>query len=138
MAPKRIHIVGEISVVADTYESLAADRPYRLAFLPEKVREILWDMSGEHLNHEGLMKAMDIIPRFPTGSEVEMLTGPYAGFWGIVAKVGKAHLENPVVKLLENRAGERISPIEVDLLAFDYEMQSARRAISEKMATVAG
>ena len=136
--PKRIHIVGEISGVADTYEALAADRPYRLAFPPEKVREILWDMSGEHLNHEILMKAMEIIPRFPSGSEVEMVTGPYAGFWGIVAKVDKAHLENPVVRLLENRAGERISPIEIDLLAFDYEMQSARRAIPEKMAAVAG
>ena len=138
MDPKRIHLVGEISGVADTYEALAADRPYRLAFPPEKVREILWDMSGEHLNHEVLMKAMSIIPRFPTGSEVEMVTGPYAGFWGIVAKVDSAHLENPVVRLLENRAGERISPIEVDLLAFDYEMQSARRTIPKKMAAVAG
>ncbi len=136
--PKRIHIVGEISGVADTYEALAADRPYRLAFPLEKIREILWDMSGEHLNHEILMKAMDIIPRFPTGSEVEMLTGPYTGFWGIVAKVDKAHLENPVVRLLENRADERISPIEVDVLTFDYEEQSARRTIPEKMAAVAG
>lgn len=135
--PKLIHIVGEISGVADTYEALAADRPYRLAFEPEKVREILWDMSGGHLNHEILMKAMDIIPRFPTGSEVEMVTGPYASFWGIVAKVDKAHLENPVVRLLENSAGERITPIELDLLAFDYEMRSARRAIPEKMAALA-
>ena len=132
--PRRIHIVGEISGVADTYEALAADRPYRLAFAPEKVREILWDMSGEHLNHEVLMKAMDIIPRFPTGSEVEMVTGPYAGCWGIVAKVDRAHLENPVVRLLENPAGERMNPVEVDLLAFDYEMQTARRQIPAKYA----
>ena len=138
MDPKRIHLVGEISGVADTYEAMAADRPYRLAITPEKVREILWDMSGGHLNHEVLMKAMEIIPRFPTGSEVEMVTGPYSGFWGVVAKVDKAHLENPVVRLLENSAGERISPIEVDLLAFDYEMRSARRAIPQKMVAVAG
>jgi len=132
--PRRIHVVGEISGVADTYEALAADRPYRIAFAPEKVREILWDMSGGQLNTEILTRAMDIIPRFPTGSEVEMVTGPYAGSWGMVARVDKAHLENPIVRLLEDPDGQRISPIEVDLLAFDYEIQSARRQIPDQLA----
>ena len=132
--PRRIHVVGEISGVADTYEALAADRPYRIAFAPEKVREILWDMSGGQLNTEILTRAMDIIPRFPTGSEVEMVTGPYAGSWGMVARVDKAPLENPIVRLLEDPDGQRISPIEVDLLAFDYEIQSARRQIPDQLA----
>ncbi|MDP6348844.1 MAG: HD domain-containing protein [Chloroflexota bacterium] len=39
--PRRIHVVGEISGIADTYEALVADRPYRIAFGLEKVREIL-------------------------------------------------------------------------------------------------
>ncbi|MDP6348845.1 MAG: hypothetical protein QF719_10780 [Chloroflexota bacterium] len=90
-------------------------------------------MSGEHLNTEILTRDMDIIPRFPTGSEVEMVTGPYAGYWGIVARVDKAHLENPVVRLLKDLDGQRISPIEVDLLAFDYEIQTARRQIPDKV-----
>ncbi len=91
-------------------------------------------MSGSHLNTEILTRTMDIIPRFPTGSEVEMVTGPYAGFWGTVARVDKAHLENSIVRLLENPDGQRISPVEVDLLAFDYEIKSARRQIPDKLA----
>ncbi|HJO07765.1 MAG TPA: HD domain-containing phosphohydrolase [Chloroflexota bacterium] len=36
--PRHIHVVGEISGVADTYKALAATCPYRIAFAPEKVR----------------------------------------------------------------------------------------------------
>ena len=122
--PDTMHIVGEIGAVADVYEALIADRPYRPAHPPEKVRTILSEMSEIHLNSAILAKALEIIPTFPTGAEVEVVTGPFTNHAGIVVHVDMEHLQRPVIRLLRDENGKRMEPVEVDLLAADYEIRS--------------
>ena len=136
--PDVLHLLGEIGAVADTYEALIADRPYRPGFPPDKVREILDEMSDSHLNSEVLHHALEIIPAYPTGSEIEIVGGRLAGLRGVVAYVDMEHLQRPVVRLIWNQRGERIKPTEVDLLAApDIKIRSARPLAAPGMVTAA-
>ncbi len=136
--PDVLHLLGEIGAVADTYEALIADRPYRPGFPPDKVREILDEMSDSHLNSEVLHNALEIIPAYPTGSEIEIVGGRLAGLRGVVAYVDMEHLQRPVVRLIWNQRGERIKPTEVDLLAApDIKIRSARPLAAPGMVTAA-
>ncbi len=122
--PHQMHIVGEIGAVADVYEALIADRPFRRAHPPESVRSILNERSGSHFNSEILAKALEIIPTFPTGAEIEVVTGPFRSRAGIVVHVDMEHLQRPIIRLLRDENGKRIDPVEVDLLETDYEIRS--------------
>ncbi len=95
-------------------------------------------MSDSHLNSEVLRHALEIIPAYPTGSEIEIVGGRLAGVRGVVAYVDMEHLQRPVVRLIWNQRGERIKPTEVDLLAApDIKIRSARPLAAPGMVTAA-
>jgi HD-GYP domain-containing protein (c-di-GMP phosphodiesterase class II) len=108
----RILLIAEIAAVADVYDALASDRPYRGALAPEVVVETLQAMSGTYLNAELLEAFLSGLPRFPIGMTVRVTAGPMAGARGVVARVDRWSLDRPVVRLTRDAAGR---PIKVDL-----------------------
>jgi HD-GYP domain-containing protein (c-di-GMP phosphodiesterase class II) len=124
----RILLDAEICAVADVYDALGADRPYRPALPPDQVVHVMRGLAGSHLNREIVTHLLEIVPVYPLGSEVVVKTGAFAGFGGVVAKVDRRKLDRPILRLLTDKEGQRIDPIELDLTREDVVIASAATA----------
>ncbi len=49
-APNTIHDFGAVAAVADIYDAMTSDRPYRPGWPPERVVELIQSLSGSHLS----------------------------------------------------------------------------------------
>lgn len=115
--PRTIHLYGSIAAVADIYDALSSDRPYRKALPPEEVISTLRSLAGEHLNRDILKSFLAITPVFPIGNTVRVIKGKYLFFTGIVARLNPTKLDRPFVRLVIDKTGKRINPIDIDLVA---------------------
>ncbi len=113
--PGRILLDAEICAVADVYDALGADRPFRRALPPDQVVRMMRSLAGTHLNREIVNHLLEMLPVYPLGSEVVVQSGPFARYRGVVCRVDRNSLERPVVRLLFDPHGQRIDPIEIDL-----------------------
>jgi len=110
-----IHLYAGICSVADVYDALSSDRPYRPAHPPEKVVEMLREMAGTHLNRMLLDLFLSFAPPFPVASNVRVVSGDFTGFKGVVVSLNKDAISRPVIRLLYDEEGLRIDPITLDL-----------------------
>ncbi len=115
----RILLIAEIATVADVYDALASDRPYRGALAPEKVIEIMRGMAGTHLNREIFDVFVSTVPVFPVGMSIRIATGRYRGYRGVVSRINRRVLDRPVVRVLRDFADQRVQPFELDLIEHD-------------------
>jgi hypothetical protein len=86
----------------------------------DRVAQIMQEMCGPHLNAEIIGLLMHTIPMFPVGHWVEVLTGKYVGWRGIVAALSIDALHQPALRLLLDDRGHRVpNPVELDLRLHD-------------------
>jgi HD-GYP domain-containing protein (c-di-GMP phosphodiesterase class II) len=112
----RMLLLPEIAAVADVYDALSSDRPYRPGMAPEQIASIMRDMRAKHLNSEVLDIFLSITPRYPVGLDMVVTGGRYQGFRGVVVANNERNLDRPMVRLLVDRRGARLSPaLEVSL-----------------------
>ncbi len=123
---ERIVLIAEIAGIAEAFEALGADRPYRKALAPEEVRAALRAMKGHHLNAEFVDAFLKLVPAFQTGSLVEVRAGDHVGCRGIVAKVDRNHLESPLIRILWDPDGNRKSPEDFDVAESDLGSRALR------------
>jgi putative nucleotidyltransferase with HDIG domain len=112
---RKILLIAEIAAVADVYDALASDRPYRAGLAPETVLETMRSMGTTSLNQEVLDVFCSAVPVFPIGMTVRVANGRWIGHRGVVARTHRHALARPVVRLLRNPRDERIEPFEIDL-----------------------
>jgi HD-GYP domain-containing protein (c-di-GMP phosphodiesterase class II) len=109
-------LLAEIAAVADVYDALASDRPYRPGLAPEKIVGIMQQMRGTHLNAEVLDAFLDVFPHYPVGVDMVVTSGPHEGFRGVVVSTNKAAMDRPRVRLTHDARGQRLDqPVELDL-----------------------
>jgi HD-GYP domain-containing protein (c-di-GMP phosphodiesterase class II) len=124
MNPKRMLLIAEIAAVADVYSALTSDRPYRSAMPLDKVAQIMGEMTGPHLNAEIVALLMHTIPMFPVGHWVEVLTGKYCGWRGVVSDLSIDALHKPALRLLLDDRGHRVPvPVDLDLRIHDVKIK---------------
>ena len=120
MNSQRMLLIAEIAAVADVYSALTSDRPYRPAMPLDKVHQLVLEMSGPHLNAEVVRLLTRTIPMFPVGHWVEVVTGKYRGWRGIVAELAPEAINLPTIRLLLDDRGDRVpSPVDLDLRSHD-------------------
>ncbi len=105
---------AEIAAVADVYSALASDRPYRQAMTSEEVAAILQGMAGAHLNREIVTRFLSILPAYPVGTEVVVISSKLQGYRGIVTNVDPGDPHRPAVLILFSPQGRTVAPFEVD------------------------
>jgi HD-GYP domain-containing protein (c-di-GMP phosphodiesterase class II) len=115
-ASQTIHLYGSISAVADIFDAMSSDRPYRKAFPPEKVIDIMRGMSSKHLNREVLREFLSITPVYPAGCTVKVTKGKYALYSGVVTAITQENLARPTIRLVFDSKRKQIIPIELNLL----------------------
>lgn len=114
--PKRMMLIAELTAVADVYSAIASDRPYRPAMPPERVAEVLASMAGSHLNQAIVDLFMRTVPLYPVGLWIDVRSGAYAGWRGVVTALQRDHLHRPRVRLAIDDRGEAVTePVELDL-----------------------
>lgn len=112
--PRMIHPYANITAVADVFDALSSDRPYRPAMPPEKVRAIMRDMEGTHLNKEALDRFFAIAPLYPVGSTITVTEGEHIGCYGIVTCVHRDMPDHPTIRLTHTTEQEQMDPFEID------------------------
>jgi HD-GYP domain-containing protein (c-di-GMP phosphodiesterase class II) len=116
--PGQIHDFGALSAVADMYDAMVSQRPYRRAMPFDEVFETIKGYGGNQLCAEAVRIFLATVPPYPVCSQVVVSNGEYAGCRGVVAKVSPRDLARPVVRLLQDANGAPIEP-------FDLHLESA-------------
>ena len=125
MIPRTIHLFGNIVAVADVYDALGSDRPYRPALPPEKVFSIIREMSGTHLNSQAVNLLFKIAPVYPVGTTVRVLSQDKFGFIGVVVSLNEGSLNRPNIRLILDNRKMRIDPVNINLEeSMDVQVES--------------
>ncbi|HEV8637207.1 MAG TPA: HD domain-containing phosphohydrolase [Chloroflexota bacterium] len=128
---------AEIVAVADVYDGLSSDRPHRTAYPPDQAVRIMRRLGGSHLNREVVNQLLAVLPIYPLGSDVVVMTGRYTRYRGIVSRVHPEDLDRPTVRLLFDPERRRIEPVEIDLRQSDEVVASTPLAPTEVAAAPA-
>lgn len=112
---QNILLIAEIVTVADVYDLLSVSRPGRPALPPQQIANTMRRLAGTFLNQAIVEHFLLMLPIFPVGIGIIVRSGRYANYRGIVIKMNKDEPERPVIRLLTNPRGDRITPIELDL-----------------------
>ena len=136
-ASGRVVLDAEIVAVADVYDALSSDRPYRIAYPPDQVVRIMRRIGGSHLNREIVNHLLAVLPVYPLGSDVVVMTGRYTRYRGIVSRIHREDMDRPTIRLLFDPERRRIDPVEIDLRRSDEVVASMPLVATEAPAAPA-
>jgi HD-GYP domain-containing protein (c-di-GMP phosphodiesterase class II) len=112
----KLLLIAEIGAVADVYSALTSDRPYRPGIPADEANRMMRDMAGGHLNREVVDLLLQLVPGHPEGTWVEVQSGIYKGWQGVVTDVPRGRVNSPTVRLLlDDRREALASPFELDI-----------------------
>lgn len=101
LAGENIHPYARIAAIADVYDALVSDRPYRRGMLPHEACDILMASAGRHFDTDFLREFSRHVAFYPIGSFVSLNSGEI----GIVVHVPPEMPMRPTVRLLTNNKG---------------------------------
>lgn len=108
-----ISLFGRICAVADVYDALTTDRPYRVAMQPYDAMKILVAGIDKHFDPQILNTFIRKFSIYPAGSLVKLNDGSVA----LVLRNNPKAVIRPVIKIITNPRGRHLKErIEVDLL----------------------
>jgi HD-GYP domain-containing protein (c-di-GMP phosphodiesterase class II) len=109
---EEIHEYAVITTLADVYDALTTDRPYRKKFLPHDAMRLIITETETKFSKEVIRLFLEYMSIYPIGSLVKLSSGEV----GIVVKAHKDTLIRPTVRLILNPRGDYYpEPYEVDL-----------------------
>ncbi|PKL46361.1 MAG: phosphodiesterase [Candidatus Riflebacteria bacterium HGW-Riflebacteria-2] len=110
-----ISLFGRICAVADVYDALTTDRPYRVAMTPYEAMKILTSGMDNHFDPKILGAFIRKFSLYPAGSLVSLNDGTVA----LVLKNNPSSVIRPVIKIVADSAGRRLKErVEVNLLEY--------------------
>lgn len=115
-----IHLYARIVAVADLYDAITSDRPYRKAFLPHEAYEIMSASRGTKLDPQLTAVFLENVALYPLGATVLLDTGEV----GVVVQVFPKLQARPRVKIILDRVGrpwsgpEKVVDLTKDLIRF--------------------
>jgi putative nucleotidyltransferase with HDIG domain len=114
--PGEILLIAQVTAIADVYDALCSDRPFRARLPRELAMSLMRRMSGQQLSGDLLSMFFELTPVYPTGYPVRVVGGAFDKWNGIVAKLGGGDINRPIVRLIEKPDGSDVDdPIEIDL-----------------------
>lgn len=100
-----IHEYSRITAVADVYDALLADRPYRPSYTINQAITIIKRMSDVYLDGRCVNALVSNIAIYPIGSILQLNTGDI----GIVVDVNKNQPNRPIIRLLYDKYFRNLS-----------------------------
>lgn len=107
-----IHEYARIAAVADIFDALISDRPYRKGMLPHEAYEILMTLGGTFVDREIVDVFLRHVAIYPIGSVVQLGTKEI----GIVSAVLPKMQSRPIIRLVTDNEGKLLKePYEINL-----------------------
>lgn len=106
-----IHQLSKIVAIADVYDALTSDRPYRAALPPNEAIEFLLGHANQQLDQNLVKNFIKLIIPYPVGTLVKLSNGEI----GIVERLYENFPLRPVVKVIKQLA-TTVEMIEIDLM----------------------
>jgi len=78
LLPSKIHKFSKIVAIADIYDAMTSDRPYRPGIQPHEVIEYIMGNAGGRFDYDMVVSFVRKIMPYPVGTLVELSTGHYA------------------------------------------------------------
>jgi len=100
----RIALVSEIVAVADRYERLVAGAPGEAPLSAAAARHLVAGEAGARLNAEVVGRFVDLVPRYPLGTDVILHGGGHEGARAVVVQQGSER-DRPTVRVYATPAG---------------------------------
>jgi HD-GYP domain-containing protein (c-di-GMP phosphodiesterase class II) len=123
---EEIHEYSRIATVADVFDALVSDRPYRKGMLPHEAYEILMTLGDKYVDRQILDIFSYNVAIYPVGAVVQLNTGEYAAVTKVVPKLQA----RPSIRLLTGKDGKILAaPVEVELV--DHLTLFIKRVLKE-------
>jgi HD-GYP domain-containing protein (c-di-GMP phosphodiesterase class II) len=108
-----IPLFARICSIADVYDALTTDRPYRVAMAPHEAMKIVTSGIDTQFDPKILSVFLHKMSLYPSGSLVLLNDGSV----GLVLKANPKTVLRPTIKLLKTAQGERVKTrTEIDLM----------------------
>lgn len=107
-----IHQFARIASVADVYDAVTSERPYRGAAPAHVGVGIVLEGAGTAFDPEIVETFLKIVPPYPPGIEVTLEDGRR----GVVAQVAPPRLDKPTIRIAFEANGSPTAPYEVDMM----------------------
>ncbi len=102
---------AEIASVADVYDALVSDRPYRDAMKTDDAVSTIREMASNSLNEEIVETFLSLLPVYQVGRHLEIKGGSFSGARGVVVAQDQIATDRPVLRLYRGGDGEGISTL---------------------------
>lgn len=122
LAGEDIHVFARIAAVADVYDALTADRPFKAGMPPHEAMGVLRGMAEDKLDAELVRHLSEQIAVYAAGTPVLLSSGELA----VVMAPGGGGPSLPVVRIIADETLRVTLPREVDLGS-----DAARRSIRQ-------
>lgn len=112
MSGDRISLAGRMAAIADTYDAMTSDRPYRSALSPAAALRQVYEQGGSLFDPTLVASFVHAVGVYPVGTLVRLESGHLA----VVEELHQDNLLSPVVRVIYH-AGRRqyVTPVQVDL-----------------------
>lgn len=108
-----ISMFARIAAIADVYDALTTDRPYRVAMTPYDAIKIIMSGVDTQFDPDILKHFIKRFSLYPNGSLVKLNDGSI----GMVLKINQSAVLRPTIKILRDASGARAKGrVEVDLM----------------------
>lgn len=105
----RIHEFAKIAAIADVYDALTSDRPYRMAMTPNEAIEYLMGGAGRHFDFRMVNAFVKNIVPYPIGTLVRLSNGNV----GVIEEVFQNYPLRPRVKVFRDGNPKKIEHIDL-------------------------
>ena len=116
----QIHRFAKIAAIADVYDALTSERPYKKAYTPNVTRNIMVNVNKGQFDPDLLELFFNNVAVNPVGTILKTIWG-----YGIVKKCEFGHTETPTIVLFANMEGRVLPKPEVINLGECAEGNSA-------------
>ena len=107
----KIHKFAKIVAIADVYDALTSERPYKKAYTPSIAFNIMTNVNKGQFDPELLKLFFDNVALYPVGTVVKTVYG-----FGVVTECKFGHTRTPKVCIFADKEGRILDdPIRIDL-----------------------
>lgn len=108
---KTINDFAKIVAIADVYDALTSDRPYRGAMSPSEAVEYIMGASGTHFDYEVAKAFVKRIVPYPEGTLVKLSNGDI----GVVEETNELFILRPKIHIIK-RDGRKVEDLYLELM----------------------
>jgi len=109
LGPRKLNLCTMLVTIADVYDALRTNRPYRGGLASERVRSIMAERESGAFDRRLLKRFVTLVGLFPAGNLVRLNTGEIA----VVTREHPGDPFRPQVKILVDARGDRLETPEV-------------------------